>query len=201
MTSLSTKTDALLRLARKGPFRAKDLDAAKIPRPYLRRLCDRGVLDRVDRGLYRLVDAPTTELQSLAQVAKRVPKGIICLLSALEVHALGTEAPHAVWVMLDRRARTPKLSYPRIEVVHASGAALEHGVEVRVIDGVKVRVTTAAKTVADCFRFRRHIGLELALAALRDYLRTRRGSIDALFEAARADRVHAVIRPYVEALT
>jgi len=194
------KTAMLLRLARKGPVRARDLDGAGIPRAYLKRLCERGLLVQVDRGLYRLANAPVTELGSLAEVSKRVPHAIICLLSALQVHGMTTEAPHAVWVMLDRQARLPKVTSPTLEIVRASGAAREHGVETRVLDGVKVQLTTPAKTVADCFRFRRHVGLEVALAALKDYLRKRKGSIDALVEAARADRIYTFMRPYLEAL-
>lgn len=196
----TSKTDSLILLAKKGPVRARDLDEAGIPRAYLKRLCDRGVLERVDRGLYRLAEALVTELSSLAEAAKRVPHAVVCLLSALQVHGLTTESPHAVWVLIDRRARMPKLAYPRLEVVRASGPAREHGVETRVIDGVNVRLTTPAKTVADCFRFRRHVGLEVALAALRDYLKSRKGSIDELVEAARADRIYSFMRPYLEAL-
>lgn len=155
----------------------------------------------MDRGIYRLADAPLNELSSLAEVSKRLPNAVICLLTALQAHGLTTEAPHAVWVMIDRHARTPKLENPSLEVVRASGPARTHGVETRIIDGVKVRLTTPAKTVADCFRFRRHVGLEVALAALKDYLRKRKGSIDALIEAARADRIYAFMRPYLEALT
>jgi predicted transcriptional regulator of viral defense system len=199
-TAAPTKTTTLLRLARKGPVRARDLDAAAIPRAYLKRLCDRGLLEQVDRGLYRRTDAPLTELSSLADVSKRVPHAVISLLSALQVHGLTSEAPHAVWVLIDRHARMPKVTSPTLEVVRASGDALEHGVEARVIDGVKVKLTTPAKTVADCFRFRRHVGLEVALAALRDYLRKRKGSIDALVGAARADRIYTFMRPYLEAL-
>lgn len=195
-----TKTEALLQLARKGPIRARDLDEAGIPRAYLRRLCDRGVLVRVDRGLYRLADAPVTELHSVAEVAVRLPRATMCLLTALQIHGLTTEVPHAVWVMIDGHARTPKISYPKVEVVRASGRALADGVELQKIEGVDVRVTSAAKTVADCFRYRRHVGLDVALAALRDYLRTRRGGVDALVEAARADRVYALMRSYLEAL-
>jgi predicted transcriptional regulator of viral defense system len=195
-----TKTASLLGLARRGPVRARDLDEAGIPRTYLRRLCDGGVLEQVDRGLYRLADAPATELSSLAEVAKRVPHSIVCLLSALQVHGLTTEAPHAVWVLIDRHARAPKLAYPQLEIVRASGAARTHGIESRVIDGVKVQLTTPAKTVADCFRFRRHVGTEVALAALKDYLKKRKGSIDALVAAAHADRIYAFMRPYLEAL-
>lgn len=200
MRKSRTKTDELIRLARRGPVRARDLDHKGIPRAYLGRLCDRGVLEQVDRGLYRLVDAPITELSSLADVAKRVPHAVIGLLSALQVHGLTSEAPHAVWVLIDGRARLPKLEHPRLEVVRASGTAREHGTETRTIEGVKVRLTTPAKTVADCFRYRRHVGLDVALEALRDYLRKRRGSLDALFDAARADRIQTVMRPYVEAL-
>jgi len=195
-----TKTEALLRLARKGPVRARDLDQARIPRAYLRRLCERGLLERVDRGLYRLAGAPVTELHSLAEVAARVPHSVVCLLSALQVHGLTTEAPHAVWVLIDRHARTPKLSYPKLEVVRASGQAREHGIESRTIEGRRVQLTTPAKTVADCFRYRRRVGLDIAMAALRDYLRTHRGGVDALVEAARADRVYTRMRPYLEAL-
>lgn len=184
----------------KRAVRARELEHAGIPRAYLKRLCDRGLLEQVDRGLYRLADAPVTELSSLAEVSKRVPHAVIGLLSAMQVHGMTTEAPHAVWVLIDRHARTPKVTTPALEVVRASGKALDHGVETRVIDGVKVRLTTPAKTVADAFRFRRHVGLEVALAALKDYLRKRKGSIDALVEAARADRIYAFMRPYLEAL-
>ncbi|MCC6750549.1 MAG: type IV toxin-antitoxin system AbiEi family antitoxin domain-containing protein [Deltaproteobacteria bacterium] len=150
-----TKTTTLLRLARNGPVRARDLDDAGIPRAYLKRLCDRGLLEQVDRGLYRLADAPVTELSSLSEVSKRVPHAVICLLSALQVDGLTSEAPHVVWVLIDRHARMPKVSSPTLEVIRASGGALGHGVERRLIDGVKVQLTSPAKTVADCFRFRR----------------------------------------------
>jgi len=111
-----------------------------------------------------------------------------------------TEAPHAVWALIDRHARFPKVASPKLEVVRASGAARTHGVEVLTIEGVKVPLTTPAKTVADCFRFRRHVGLDVALAALKNYLKQRKGSIDALVEAARADRIYPFMRPYLEAL-
>ena len=194
------KTDALLRLARRGPLRARDLEEVGVPREYLRRLRDRGVLEQVDRGLYRIADAPVTELHSLAEVGARVPHATVCLLSALQLHGLTTEVPYAVWVLIDRHARMPKVAYPKLEVVRASGPAREHGVEVRQIENVRVRVTSPAKTVADCFRYRRRVGLDVALAALRDYLRKYRGGIDALVEAARADRVYTFMRPYLEAL-
>ena len=210
MAPHTTKTAALLALAARGPIRSRDLDEAGIPRAYLRRLCDRGVLERVARGLYRQVGAPPHELDSLAEVAKLLPHATICLLSAMQVHGLATAAPHAVWILIDRRARTPVMSHLPLEVVRASGAARDHGVETRVVSGVTVRITSPAKTVADCFRYRRLVGLEVAIEALRDYLQGNsaatqtpsesRPLIDALVEASRADRVYSVIRPYLEAL-
>ncbi len=198
------KIDTVIALARKGPLRARDLERARIPRAYLRRLCDRGLLEQIDRGLYRLADAPATELHSVAEVAKRVPHAVICLLSALQIHELTTEVPHAVWVLIDRHARMPKVAYPKLEVVRASGAARTHGVERRLVEGMMVALTTQAKTVADCFRYRRDVGLDVALAALRDYLKQGRGrrtnSINALVKAARADRIYTLMRPYLEAL-
>ncbi|MBF0244080.1 MAG: AbiEi antitoxin N-terminal domain-containing protein [Planctomycetes bacterium] len=190
----------LIRFARKGPLRARELAAAGVPRAYLKRLCDRGIMEHVDRGLYRIADAEVNELSSLAEVQKRVPHAVIGLMSALQVHGLTTEAPHTVWVLIDSRARLPKLASRKLEVVRASGPALEHGIEARNIDGVQVRITTPAKTVADCFRFRRHVGLEVALAALKDYIRKRSGSMDALVAASRADRAYTFMRPYMEAL-
>jgi predicted transcriptional regulator of viral defense system len=231
MRPVENKSEVLIGLARRGPVRARDLAAAGVPRAYLRRLCDRGLLEQVDRGLYRLADAPVTELHSLAEVATRMPDAIVCLMSALQVHELTTEVPNAVWVLIDRHARTPKVAYPKLEVVRASGPAREHGIENRTIEGVRMRITTPAKTVADCFRYRRRVGLDVALAALRDYLAKSRGratkrerraghgagsgygdsrgdgygdpfvySIDALVDAARADRIYGFMRPYLEAL-
>ena len=199
MVEKRTKYDALLRMARKGPIRARDLDAVGIPRAYLRRLADRGDLVRTDRGIYRLAEAEASEHTSLAEVAIRVPHATVCLYSALQFHGLTTQVSHAVWIMIDRTRRAPKIENPPIEVVRASGNARSHGIEVQRIEGVDVEITTPAKTVADCFRYEKYVGLDVALEALRDYVRTRRGGIDLLAEAARADRVFAKMRPYIEA--
>ncbi len=210
MSEPSTGSAAVLRLASKGPFRARDLDELGVPRAYLRRLVDRGLLERAARGLYTAVDAPITELHSLVEVIARVPQASICLLSALQVHAMTTEVPHAVWVLIRTHAHAPVLSSPKLKVIRAGGAALTHGVELRVVEGLSMRLTTPAKTVADCFRYRRHVGLEVALSALREYLKrsrkrqgqdAKRFGVDALVEAAHADRVYSVMRPYLEALT
>ena len=200
MPGTRTKAQKLLEMAQKGPLRARDLDGVGIPRAYLRRMSEQGLLERMDRGLYRLAHAAVTELHSIAQGAARVPHATICLLSALQLHGLTTEAPHTVWIMIDRKAWRPTRSNPKLEVVRASGNARTHGVETRTIEGVEVKLTTPAKTVADCFRYRRHVGLDVALAALRDYLRKHRGGIDALVAAAKADRVYPLMRPYLEAL-
>lgn len=199
---------AVLELAKKGPIRARDLDDLGVSRVYLQRLVDKGLLERVDRGLYVHAAAQVTEFHSLAEVMKRAPRGVVCLLSALQLHGLTTEAPHAVWLMIDRKARAPRIASPKVELVWASGVALRHGVDRRTIEGVPVQLTSPAKTVADCFRYRRHVGLEVALAALRDYLRRangplkRRGecTLAALAAAARATGTTTLMRPYLEAL-
>jgi predicted transcriptional regulator of viral defense system len=204
MPTDSAKAAELLRLARQGTLRARELDAAGIPRAYLGRLCQRGELVRLARGVYRLPDAPITELHTVAEVAKRVPNAVICLLSALQIHELTREVPHATWIQIGRKDRAPSFTRPKLEIVRASGLARSHGVVRRVIEGVAVTVTSPAKTVADCFRYRRRVGVDVALAALRDYLsrrsRGRHGGIEALVAAARADRVYNVMRPYLEAL-
>src|SRR3990167_6443220 len=151
----ATKTTSLLRIARKGPLRARDLDDAGVPRAYLKRLCDRGLLEQVDRGLYRLANAPVTELSSLAEVGKRVPHAVIGLLSALQVHGMTSEAPHAVWMLIDRHARTPKVTPPEIgevgkRVPHAVIGLLSalqvHGMTSEVPHAVWVLIDRHART-------------------------------------------------------
>ncbi|MEJ7733005.1 MAG: hypothetical protein WKG00_27885 [Polyangiaceae bacterium] len=127
-----------------------------------------------------------------------MPKGIVCLLSALQFHALSTRSPHEVWMALSTRAWKPVVDWPPLRIVRFSGAALIHGVETHTLEGVKVKITSPAKTVADCFKYRNKIGLDLALEALTEYRRTR-GSVDSIMRAAAVDRVAVVIRPYLEA--
>jgi predicted transcriptional regulator of viral defense system len=200
-----TKLAQLLELAKRGPFRARELDEAEIPRAYLRRLSDRGDVIQIARGVYQAADAPVTELHTVAEVAKRVPQAVICLLTALQIHGLTTEVPYAIWIQIDRKDRAPSFAKPRLAIVRASGPARAHGVDTRTIEGVEVKLTTPAKTVADCFRYRRRVGLDVAIAALRDYLspagKRRQRSVDALVDAAKADRIFAVMRPYMEALS
>ncbi len=209
MQKPSNKNEVLVRLARKGLLRSRELAAQGIPRSYLGRLVARGLLERVGRGLYRAPNARVTELHTIAETMKRVPHGVICLLSALQMHELTTEVPHAVWLLIDTHARVPRPTATKLEFVRASGAALTQGVEERSIEGVRVRLTTPSKTVADCFRYRRYVGLDVAISALREYLARGRSSkrnkenvfsIEALIAAGTADRISSVMRPYLEAL-
>ena len=182
-------------------IRPKELDRYGIPRRYLYRLEQDGKLQRVGRGLYALPDAEPSENRSLAEAAKRVPTGVICLLSALRFHELTTQAPFEVWMAIGQKAWRPRVEYPPLRVVRFSGAALREGIEERVIEGVRVPVYSPAKTVADCFRYRNKIGLDVAIEALRECLRARRCNRNDLWHYAGVCRVQNVIRPYLEAVT
>lgn len=166
----------------------------------IQNLLDAGKLERVGRGLYVWKVVPPTEHRTLAEAVVRVPHGVVCLLSALAFHGLGTQVPHVVWMAIRRGSRLPRVDWPPLEVVQFSGEAWAHGVAHHQIEGATVKITSAAKTVADCFKFRSKVGLDVALEALRDYLGRRGRSIDALFEAADACRVRRVIMPYVESM-
>jgi predicted transcriptional regulator of viral defense system len=192
----------VLRLARaRKLLRARDLAEHGLPTIALTRLVQSGKLQRVARGLYGVPGAKTSEHRSLAEVSARVPKGVVCLLSALRVHEIGTQAPFEVWLAIPLHMVTPRLEQPAIRVVRMSDDALAEGVERRNIDGVKVPVFSAARTVVDCFRFRNKIGLDIALEALRDGWRQRKFTMDDLWRHATCGRVANVMRPYVEAIT
>ena len=145
--------------------------------------------------------AEITEHHTLAEAAKRIPTGIVCLLSALGFHGLGTQVPHEVWIAIDVKAHKPTVDWPPLRIVRFSGKARTHGVERHDIEGVLVLVTTRAKTVADCFKYRNKIGIDVAIEALKGYLGKRGRSMDELLAAAAACRVANVMRPYIEALT
>ena len=197
----SATTTRLLALVRRlGVVRPRDLAGRGVPRTTLAKLVAEGVLERRSRGVYVLADADVTEHHDLAQVCKRVPHGVVCLLSALRFHRLTTQAPHEVWLGIDRKARLPKLDHPPLRVVRFSGAGLTAGVNEHTVEGVRVRATGPARTVADCFAYRNTVGLEVALEALRDCLRQRRATVDELHRAAQARRMANVMRPYLEAL-
>ncbi len=192
----------ILKLAgRLGIVRPRDVEAEGIPREYLYRLCASGALVRVGRGLYALPDALTSEHVTLAEVAKRVPNAVICLISALHFHNLTTQIPHRIWIAIENKRWEPKLDYPPIELVRLTGCAFCFGVEEHEVDRVLVKVYNPAKTVADCFKFRNKIGLDVALEALREAWRSRKATMNELWEAAKVCRVANVMCPYLEAIT
>ena len=182
-------------------LRTRDLEAHGIWRANLRDYVEQGVLTRVGRGLYTLVGVEAGENHSLAEIGKRVPQGTVCLLSALRFHGLTTQQPHETWLALDGRARSPKTDSLALRIVRFTGSALSEGREEHVIEGVPVKIYNPAKTVADCFKFRNKIGLDVALEALRETWRARRCGMSELMRYARVCRVANVMRPYLESLT
>lgn len=193
-TSRAPKARALGGLAR-----SRDLEARGTTRVAISRLVQQGTLLRFGRGIYASADFSPTEHHVLALAAAQVPTAVVCLLSALQFHRLTTQAPFEVWLAVGGKARRPRLADFPVRVMRFSSRALAEGVEVHQIEGVPVRVTSVARTVADCFKYRNKIGLDVALEALREYRRSRR-SIDDLVRAARIVRVENVMRPYLEAV-
>jgi predicted transcriptional regulator of viral defense system len=184
----------------RGYVRPRDLAALGVSRPQIGRLVERGLLERVGYGLYRAPDAQATEHHTLAQVAARAPAGVACLLTALRFHDLTTQAPFEVWLAIERKAARPRLDDLPVRVFYFSGAAFTAGVEEHPVEGVRVRVYCPAKTVADCFKYRNKVGLDVALEALREAWRARRATMDDLWRYATICRVANVMRPYLETL-
>ena len=198
---VQTKTEKLFELIRrKQVVRPRDLERAHIPRTYLNRLAERGQLQKIERGLYTAESLPISEHISLLEVSRRVPKGVICLLSALNFHEIGTQVPHEVWIAIDVKGWAPRVTSPAVRVVRFSGEALHFGIQEKEVRGGKIRVFSPAKTVADCFKFRNKIGLDMALEALRDSYRKKKATMSQLWEAAEVCRVANVMRPYLESL-
>lgn len=197
-----TKIDILKRnLRKKGIVRAKDIEALGLSRTYLGTLYRKGIVDRIGRGLYCLPDADFSRFHSLAEACKQVPKGVICLLSAVSFHGFTTQAPHQVWIAIDFKARKPKFSGTPVRIVRFSGKALSSGVQKHRVYDAEISVYSPAKTVADCFKYRRKIGLEVALEVLREGWREELFTMDELWRFARICRVGNVMRPYLESLT
>jgi len=191
----------VLKLAKQtGVLLVRDLQSEGIHPEHLRRLCAKGLITKAGRGRYTLADAGLTENHDLAQVARWVPHGVICLLTALRFHEIGTQAPFEVWIAVDRRAAKPRMDTPKLRVVRFSGAALAKGAEEHKIEGVPVQVYCPAKTIADCFKYRNKIGLDVALEALREGRRAKKFNNDDLWRYAKICRVANVLRPYLEAL-
>lgn len=199
--SQDTPIDRLLHLVRqKGLLRPNDLDEMGIPRVYLTRLTASGQLEKVGRGLYRLSDSPLSEHESLSIIATKVPQAIFCLLTALQFHELTTQLPRQAWIAMPRGSHVPKIDYPPVKMVQFSKDAHSQGIEIHERDQVKLRVYGVAKTIADCFKHRNKIGLDVALEALKDARARKKASADDLWHYAKVCRVANVMRPYLEAI-
>ena len=198
---VQTKTARLAELIRrKRIVRAQELVAAGIPSNYLTRLVRRGQLQKLGRGIYAAETLPASEHISLLEVSQKVPKAVICLLSALKFHEIGTQVPHEVWIAIDVKAWAPRIDSPAVHIVRFSGDSLSFGIEKKRISSLEIRVFNPAKTVADCFKFRNKIGMDVALEALRDCYRQKKASMDELWTAAKICRVANVMKPYLESL-
>lgn len=201
MSNKSSKLQLLRTFVQSAPIiHARDLAPMEIPRKYLGVLCDEGVLVRIGRGMYVTADGMETQNMTLAHIAKAVPKGVICLLSALRFHEIGTQMPHRVWLALDRRAAKPSIVKPKIQLVRFSGAALTEGVGRHMVAGTEIHVYGPAKTIADCFKYRNKIGLDIALEALKEGIRTRKADVGEIWKYAKICRVAKIMQPYMEAL-
>ncbi len=200
-TDSRTHTQRVLDLAsQKGLLSASDLGAIDAPRVVLTRLTATGRLEKIGRGLYRLPDSQGSEHESLFTVAIKVPQAVFCLLTALQFHELTTQLPRQVWIAMPRGSHTPRIDYPPIRMVQFTDDAYTAGVEEAQRDGVTLRVYCAAKTVADCFKHRNKIGLDVALEALKDARAHGKASIDDIWRYAKICRVANVMHPYLESV-
>lgn len=198
--TVAQRLRALDLLKARGMLRLKDFVAAGIGPETLARLVREQAVVRPARGLYQLPDADVDAAHSLAEAAVRVPKGVVCLVSALQYHGLTLQMPSVVWMAIDRAAWRPKIDHPPVRFVRFSGSALTEGVERHRIENIDVPITDPARTIVDCFRYRTKIGLDVAMEGLREGLRRRRCTPDELWRYASKARVWSVMRPYVEAM-
>jgi predicted transcriptional regulator of viral defense system len=191
---------ALDQLHLKGMLRPSDLSGAGAARMALTRLTASGQLEKVGRGLYRLPQASVSEHESLLAIAARAPQAVFCLLTALQFHGLTTELPRQLWIAMPRGSHAPKIDYPPVKMIQFTGDAYGAGIEVFERDQMPLRVYGVAKTVADCFKHRSKIGLDVALEALKDARAQNKASADELWHFAKICRVANVMRPYMEAI-
>ena len=196
-----TQSNHILELAlRQRLLSAADVRAHGWSPQLLIKLEQSGKLQRITRGLYSLPDGPITEHQSLIEVCRRVPKAVICLLSALQFHEIGTQLPFEVWIALPEATQTPALDNPAVRIARLRGEAYSEGIETLVEHGSTIRVYSVAKTITDCFKFRHKVGLDVALEALKDAWRQRKIDMDQVTHFARINRVDKVMQPYLEAV-
>ncbi|MDQ3058204.1 MAG: AbiEi antitoxin N-terminal domain-containing protein [Pseudomonadota bacterium] len=191
---------ALDQLQLKGMLCPSDLSGAGIARMALTRLTASGQLEKVGRGLYRLPNAGASEHESLITIAARAPQAVFCLLTALQFHGLTTELPRQVWIAMPRGSHAPRIDYPPVKMLQFTGDAYGAGIELFERDQMPIRVYGVAKTVADCFKHRNKIGLDVALDALKDARAQGKASADELWHFAKICRVANVMRPYMEAI-
>ena len=197
----NTHIQRVLALAsQKGILRPGDLDTIGAPRIVLTRMTISGLLEKTGRGIYRLPGNQGSEYESLATIATKVPQAVFCLLTALQFHELTTQLPRQVWIAMPRGSHTPKIDYPPVKMVQFAGDAYSEGIEVVERDQIKLRVYCVAKTIADCFKHRNKIGLDVALEALKDARAKKKASADDLWRFAKICRVANVMRPYLEAV-
>ena len=199
-TSDSSRERLFSLLRKQGVVRARDVEKLGIAREYLRRLRVEGFLEQPSRGLYVLAESQPTQWQSIVEVCKKAPHAVVCLLTALQYHGLTTQLPHEVWIAIGNSSWQPKLDHVNLRVTRYSASSLAYGVQETLVDGVNVRVFNPAKTIADCFKFRGKVGLDVAIESLREGLAKRTVSVDDLWKAAGVCRVGTVIRPYIESL-
>ena len=201
MKRADTEIDRLRSLSETmGAFRLADARALGIHPETVYRRVRAGDLERVGRGLYRAAGAMITEHHGLVLATLVAPNGVVCLLSALSFHGLTTQLPFGVWMALDRRAAAPRDPAVQVRIMRFSGSSLTAGIEAHELEGVRVRIYSAAKTVVDCFRYRNLVGVDVAIEALRDCLEQRKGAPDEIWELAERCRIGSVMRPYIEAL-
>ena len=198
----SDYADKLLRITKAQPaVSTRELAAAGVPQRVLMGMVARGRLRRVGRGLYTGVDASPSAHQSVIEVTKQAPKAVVCLLSALEIHEVGVQAPFDVWIALPAGTHAPRGTGTAMRVTRLSGTAFSEGIETVILDGAPVRVYNLAKTITDCFKLRSKVGLDVALEALREGWKARKVTMDDLWRYAKVNRMTNVMRPYLEALT
>jgi predicted transcriptional regulator of viral defense system len=174
--------------------------AGGISRRTLYAMRDEGIVQPLSRGVYRLSDLPALGAPDLVTVCARIPQGVVCLISALAFHELTTQIPHAVDIAIARGAEKPRVDYPPVNVYWFSGEAFTNGLETKAVDGCRIRIYSVEKSIADAFKYRNKIGMEVALEALRNWRGRRQTNVERLLQSARACRVERVIRPYLEAL-
>ncbi len=195
---MSQLKDTVTFLKKHGPCRVRDLEVAGFRRQNLQYLIKMGSVERRTRGVYQVAKAPILTNPSYAEVFLRAPKVVLCLLSALNYHGLTTQLPHQVWIAVESKSRTPKLEYPPLKVARFSGNAFTQGIERYKVDGITLRVYSVAKTVADLFKMRNKVGLDVAMEALLEALKSKKATRAEIVKMAKICRMAKIMRPYLE---